>query len=96
MYAFDCCCVLQEFGDVRNIHIGVEKRSGYVAGYGVIEYATESEAANAIKQMNGATLLLGEELKVDWAFVHGTTATAANKRAAAGGGGGRGSQRRRR
>ena len=81
---------------MRNIQIGVEKWSGYVAGYGVIEYATESEAVNAIKQMNGATLL-GEELKVDWAFVHGTaSATAANKRAAAGGSGGRGSQRRRR
>ena len=70
------CCrnCLQEFGAVKNIQVGVEKQTGYVAGHAVIEYDTEEEAQEAISKLNG-TEILGKTISVDWAFVH-----PANKR----------------
>mmetsp|Transcript_5286 Transcript_5286/g.5429 ORF Transcript_5286/g.5429 Transcript_5286/m.5429 type:complete len:155 (-) Transcript_5286:219-683(-) len=57
-----------EFGDVKNIHVNLDRRTGFVKGYALIEYERYDEAAEAVNQMNGKDLL-GQEVKVDWSFI---------------------------
>ena len=59
-----------EYGEVRNIHVNLDRRTGFVKGYVLIEYAQRTEADAAIKAMNGADML-GQTLGCDFAFREG-------------------------
>ena len=47
--------------------LNVDRRTGYVKGYALIEYQSMDEAKNAIKELNGSDIA-GKPIKVDWAF----------------------------
>lgn len=56
-----------DFGDVKNIHLNLDRRTGFVKGYALVEYSNKEEAETAIHNMDGKELLT-KTISVDWAF----------------------------
>ena len=59
-----------EFGPIKNLHLPLDRRSGFVKGYALIEYAAFREAKNAIDATSGSELL-GARIAANFAFVKG-------------------------
>ena len=56
-----------EFGPVTALHLNLDRRTGYVKGYALLEYATEDEARRCVDEADGMELL-ERPVKVDFAF----------------------------
>lgn len=64
----DISDAFSEFGQVKNIHVNLDRRTGFCKGYALVEYKSKSQAQDAINALHG-TELLGKTVHVDWAFV---------------------------
>lgn len=62
--------MFKNYGNVVNMHLNLDRRTGYVKGYAIVQYETQQEAADAIAGLNGFDFL-GQNLAADWCFVKG-------------------------
>ncbi|KAI9785608.1 MAG: hypothetical protein M1816_000355 [Peltula sp. TS41687] len=74
-----------DYGEIKNLHLNLDRRTGYVKGYALIEYPTLQEARAAIDGAND-TKLLDRTVYVDFAFMRPPLGVGPHK----GRGGGRG------
>ncbi|KAJ1019821.1 hypothetical protein NDA13_006045 [Ustilago tritici] len=58
-----------DFGKIKSCHLNLDRRTGYVKGYALLEFDTQEEAQEAIQACKDGLTLLEEELKADFAFV---------------------------
>ena len=54
-------------GDVKNIYLNLDRRTGFVKGYAMIEYANQQEAQQAVNSLNDSDFMT-QPIKVTWAF----------------------------
>ncbi|ETO20174.1 hypothetical protein RFI_17045 [Reticulomyxa filosa] len=59
--------VFGEYGHIKQLHLNLDRLTGFVKGYALIEYATFKEAKSTKDNLDGAKIL-GREITVDWAF----------------------------
>ncbi|KVH99887.1 RNA-binding protein Y14A-like [Cynara cardunculus var. scolymus] len=68
-----------EYGEIKNLHLNLDRRTGFVKGYALIEYENFEEAEKAIAAMDGGELLT-QTVNVDWAFSKGPFRRRNNRR----------------
>ena len=59
-----------EYGRIRNVHLNLDRRTGFVKGYALIVYSSQQEAQGAIDEMDGVRFM-GQQVTVDFAFSSG-------------------------
>ena len=60
--------VFGEQGVVKNLHLNMDRRTGFIKGYAMVQYETFVEAQSAIGSLDRSELH-GKEIRVSWAFV---------------------------
>ena len=63
----DLLDTLGEHGEIKNCVLNLDRRTGYVKGYALIEFASIEEAKSTIAEFNNKEVA-GRTLRVDWAF----------------------------
>jgi RNA-binding protein 8A len=57
-----------EYGRVQNCHLNLDRRTGYVKGYALLEFQHLTEAKQAVEACRKGLTLMDKPLKADFAF----------------------------
>uniref|UniRef100_A0A915D3M7 RRM domain-containing protein n=1 Tax=Ditylenchus dipsaci TaxID=166011 RepID=A0A915D3M7_9BILA len=41
--------IFKEYGNIMNMHLNLDRRTGFIKGYAIVEYSNEQDASDAIK-----------------------------------------------
>eukprot|EP01119_Soliformovum_irregulare_P006777 TRINITY_DN19200_c0_g1_i1.p1 TRINITY_DN19200_c0_g1~~TRINITY_DN19200_c0_g1_i1.p1 ORF type:complete len:177 (+),score=49.53 TRINITY_DN19200_c0_g1_i1:72-602(+) len=63
--------LFSDYGVVKSLNLPLDRRTGFVKGYVLVEYESQAEAEAAISNQNGKAFM-DTPLQVDWAFSNGT------------------------
>ena len=74
----DISDAFSDFGNITTLHLNLDRRTGYVKGYALIEYAREDEARRAVEEGDGM-VVMERQVKVDWAFKRGSEAAGGGR-----------------
>ncbi|KAL3665816.1 hypothetical protein V7S43_009243 [Phytophthora oleae] len=75
--------VMDAFGEdaqVKDLHMNLDRRSGFVKGYALVEFENFEDAKAAMERMDGQEIL-GSIIHVDWAFKKETERRSGARRA---------------
>ena len=64
----DLVDLFADYGEIRQFDWNLDRRTGYVKGYALIEFAVLEEARRAMEELNSKELY-GRKLAIEWAFV---------------------------
>lgn len=67
-----------DYGDIKNLHVNLDRRTGFIKGYALIEYASYKEAMLAKNELHESEIL-GNQIEVSWSFVKGPHYSKANR-----------------
>jgi RNA-binding protein 8A len=56
-----------EHGEIKNFILNLDRRTGYVKGYALVEFGEFDAAKKTIQEFDGQEIL-GRKIRVDWAF----------------------------
>ena len=56
-----------EHGEIKNFVLNLDRRTGYVKGYALVEFGALEEAKKTIREFDGKEVS-GRKVRVDWAF----------------------------
>lgn len=67
--ADDVESIFANHGQIHSIHLNVDRRTGYLKGYALVEYENFKSAQDAITNLNDTKIFGDHTIKVDWGFL---------------------------
>lgn len=59
--------LFSKFGPIKNLRLPLDRQTGLIKGYALIEYEDYNQAKKAIEELNGHTMF-EKKLEIGWAF----------------------------
>jgi RNA-binding protein 8A len=75
----DLLDMFADYGEIGQIDLNLDRRTGFVKGYALVSYGSYEEADRARRELDGKSLF-DQVLQVDWAFSGGSLRSKPKKK----------------